>query len=130
MPGARRAEVAARAADRTWLSVLANDAGRQAVRVPSLGLTAANFWQPGTAGDLTASAGASVLLRRRGRTATLCVSEPPRTGEPLEIVWDHPVRRILRADESVEILATGRRLRVRVTPGMVCATHRCEVALA
>lgn len=130
MPGARRAEVAARAADRTWLSVLANDAGRQAVRVPSVGLTAANFWQPGTAGDLTASAGASVLLRRRGRTATLCVSEPPRTGEPLEIVWDHPVRRILRADESVEILATGRRLRVRVTPGMVCATHRCEVALA
>ncbi|MFJ4370680.1 polysaccharide lyase 8 family protein [Streptomyces chartreusis] len=130
MPGARRAEVAARAADRTWLSVLANDAGRQAVRVPSLGLTAANFWQPGTAGDLTASAGASVLLRRRGRTATLCVSEPPRTGEPLEIVWGHPVRRILRADESVEILATGRRLRVRVTPGMVCATHRCEVALA
>ncbi|MFF1322870.1 polysaccharide lyase 8 family protein [Streptomyces chartreusis] len=130
MPGARRAEVAARAADRTWLSVLANDAGRQAVRVPSLGLTAANFWQQGTAGDLTASAGASVLLRRRGRTATLCVSEPPRTGEPLEIVWDHPVRRILRADESVEILATGRRLRVRVTPGMVCATHRCEVALA
>lgn len=129
MPGARRAEVAACAADRTWLCVLANDAGRQAVRVPSLGLTAANFWQPGTAGDLTASAGASVLLRRRGRTATLCVSEPPRTGEPLEIVWDHPVRRILRADESVEILATGRRLRVRVTPGMVCATHRCEVAL-
>lgn len=130
MPGARRAEVAARAADRSWLSVLANDAGRQAVHVPSLGLTAANFWQRGTAGPLTASAGASVLLRRRGRTATLCASEPPRTGEPLEIVWDHPVRGILWADESVEILGTGRRLRLRVTPGVVCASHRCEVALA
>ncbi|MGC9536438.1 polysaccharide lyase 8 family protein [Streptomyces sp. UG1] len=130
MPGARRAEVAARAADRGWLSVLANDAARQAVRVPSLGLTAANFWRPGTAGPLTASDGASILLRRRGRTATLCVSEPPRTGEPLEIGWDHPVRRVLRADDSVEILATGRGLSIRVTPGMVCATHRCEVALA
>ena len=130
MPGAGRRAVAARAAQTaTWLSVLANDAARQAVRVPSLGLTAANFWQPGTAGPLTASAGASVLLRRRGRTATLCVSEPPRTGEPLEITWDHPVRRILRADDSVEVLSTGRRLRVRVTPGVVCTTHRCEVAL-
>ncbi|MET9828321.1 polysaccharide lyase 8 family protein [Streptomyces sp. NPDC006385] len=129
MPGAARHEVAARAADRRWLSVLANDSRCQAVGVPSLGLTAANFWQPGKAGPLTASAGASVLLRRRGRTATLCVSEPPRTGEPLEITWDRPVRRIVRADDSVEVLSTGRRLRVRVTPGMVCAVHRCEVAL-
>ncbi|WP_435879188.1 polysaccharide lyase 8 family protein [Streptomyces tuirus] len=130
MPGASRRAVARRAADRHWMSVLANDAGRQAVTVPSLGCTAATFWQAGTAGPLSASGGASVLVVRRGRTATLCVSEPPRTGEPLEIVWDHPVRRVDRADETVEVLSTGRRLRVRVTPGKVCATHVCEVTLA
>ncbi|MFH9009901.1 polysaccharide lyase 8 family protein [Streptomyces sp. NPDC017943] len=130
MPGASRRAVAHRAADRPWLSVLANDAGRQAVAVPSLGLTAANFWQAGTAGALTASAAASVLTVRSGRGATLCVSEPPRTGEPLEIVWDRPVRRVIRADDSVRVLATGTRLRVRVTPGEACATHVCEVALA
>lgn len=130
MPGASRRAVARRAADRHWMSVLANDAGRQAVTVPSLGCTAANFWHAGTAGPLSASGGASVLIVRRGRTATLCVSEPPRTGEPLEIVWDHPVRRVDRADETVEVLSTGRRLRVRVTPEKVCATHVCEVTLA
>ncbi|MGW7260896.1 polysaccharide lyase 8 family protein [Streptomyces sp. NPDC054834] len=129
LPGASRHQVTARAADRHWLSVLANDARRQAVAVPSLGLIAANFWQAATAGPLAASAGASVLVRRRGRTARLCVGEPPRTGEPLEIVWDHPVRAVLRADDSVEVLSAGRRLRVRVTPGMACATHECEVAL-
>lgn len=130
MPGAARHEVAARAARcARWLSVLANDRACQAVHVPSLGLTAANFWQPGRAGPLSSSGGASVLLRRRGRTATLCVSEPPRTGEPLEIIWDRPVGRVLHADDSVEVLSTGRRLRVRVTPGMVCTSHRCEVAL-
>jgi hyaluronate lyase len=102
----------------------------QAVQVHSLGLTAANFWQAGTAGPLTVSAGASVLVRRRGRTATLCVSEPPRTGEPLEITWHHPVREVVRADDTVDILATGRRLRLRVTPGMACATHECEVTLS
>lgn len=117
MPGASRAALARRAADRHWLTVLANDDRRQAVSVPSLGLTAANFWQAGTAGPLTTTAGASVLVRRRGRTATLRVSEPPRTGEALEIVWDHPVGAVLRADETVEILATGRRLHLRVTPG-------------
>ncbi|MEV0174034.1 polysaccharide lyase 8 family protein [Streptomyces sp. NPDC050803] len=130
LPGASRTAVAARAADRAWLSVLANDPGCQAVRISSLGLTAANFWQAGTAGPLTSSAGASVLLRRRGRTATLCVSEPPRTGAPLEIVWDHPVRSVIRADDTVEVIATGRRLHLRVTPGRACASHECEVALS
>lgn len=130
LPGASRHSVAARAADRHWLSVLTNDSARQAVHIRSLGLTAATFWQAGTAGPLTASAGASVLVRRRGRTATLCVSEPPRTGEPLEITWDRPVRAVVRADDSVEILSTGRRLRLRVTPGTACATHECEVTLS
>ncbi len=128
-PGASRGTVAARAADPHWLTVLANDARCQAVTVPRLGLTAANFWQAGTAGPLTATAGASLLIRRRGRTATLSVSEPPRSGEPLEIVWDHPVTAPVRADEGVEILATGPRLRLRVTPGVVCATHESEVAV-
>ncbi|MCZ9348993.1 polysaccharide lyase 8 family protein [Streptomyces mutabilis] len=130
MPGASRGTVARRAADRRWLTVLANDDHRQALTVPPLGLTAANFWRAGTAGPLTATAGASVLVRRRGRTATLCVSEPPRTGEPLEIIWDRSVRGVVRADETVEILATGRRLHLRVTPGVVCTTHECEVTLS
>ncbi|MFJ9868724.1 polysaccharide lyase 8 family protein [Streptomyces sp. NPDC101165] len=129
LPGASRGEVAARAADRHWLCVLANDARRQAVAVPSLGLTAANLWEAGTVGGLTASAGASVLVRCRGRTATLCVSEPPRTGTALEIVWDHPVRSVVRAPDTVEVLSTGHRLRLRVTPGMACSTHECELAL-
>ncbi|WP_053850538.1 polysaccharide lyase 8 family protein [Streptomyces sp. NRRL B-24085] len=129
MPGASRRTVAARAADHRWLSVLANDSACQAVRVDRLGLTAANFWRAGTAGPLTASAGASVLVRRIGRTATLCVSEPPRSGEPLEIVWNRPVRSVLRADDTVEVLAIGRLLHLRVTPGMACASHECEVAL-
>ncbi|MFF1719690.1 polysaccharide lyase 8 family protein [Streptomyces sviceus] len=129
LPGADRRTVAARAADRHWLSVLANDSACQAVRVDRLGLTAANFWRAGTAGPLTASAGASVLVRRSGRTATLCVGEPPRSGEPLEIVWNRPVRSVVRADDTVEVLATGRLLHLRVTPGAVWAPHECEVAL-
>ncbi|WP_216589371.1 polysaccharide lyase 8 family protein [Streptomyces brasiliscabiei] len=130
MPGASRHAVEARAADRRWLSIPANDSACQAVHVPSLGLIAANFWQPGTVGPLTASAGASALVRFRGRTATLCVSEPPRTGEPMEIIWNGPFREVVRADDPVEVLeAAPGRLRLRVTPGTACATHTCELTL-
>lgn len=127
MPGASRRTLAARAADPGWLHVLDNTAERQAIAVPSLGLTAANLWQAGTVGRLTATAPASVLVRRRRSVLDLRVSEPLRTGQPLELVWDGPVRRVLAHDPSVEVLATGRSLRVRITPGTQGATHRCEV---
>ncbi|MCX5393396.1 polysaccharide lyase 8 family protein [Streptomyces sp. NBC_00094] len=127
MPGASRYRIAARAADPDWLQVLDNSAERQAVAVPSLGLTAANFWQAGTVGRLTVSAPASVLVRRRRSVLDLRVAEPPRTGQPLELVWDGPVRRVLTHDPSVEVLGTGGSLRLRITPGTAGATHQCEV---
>ncbi|MCX4723520.1 polysaccharide lyase 8 family protein [Streptomyces sp. NBC_01306] len=129
MPGASPRTLAARAADRGWLEVLTNTAAQQGVAVRSLGLTAVNFWQPGTVGQLTASAPASVLVRRKRRTATLHISEPPRTGKPVEIVWKQPVRRVTSADPSVQVVSTGRSLRLRVTPGTAGATHACEVVL-
>ena len=113
------------------MSVLSNDGSCQAIGAPFLGVTAAAFWRAGDAGPLTASAGASVLVRHRGRIATLCVSEPPRTGGPIEIMYDGPVRSVLHADDSVEVLETTRRRpRLRVTPGTACATHVCEADLS
>ncbi|MFE3829848.1 polysaccharide lyase 8 family protein [Streptomyces sp. NPDC059092] len=132
MPGASRRAVAARAADRHGPVVLANTAARQAVADRSLGCVAANFWRPGTAGPLTVTAPASVLAVERGRTATLHISEPPRTGEPLEVVWDRPgrpVRRVTAHDPSVEVLAAGRTVRLRITPGTAGATHGCTMEL-
>ncbi|MGI5480441.1 polysaccharide lyase 8 family protein [Streptomyces lavendofoliae] len=127
MPGASRRTVAARAHDPCWLEILDNTAARQAVAVPSLGLTAANFWQPGTVGRLTAGAPVCVLVRARRRTVTVHVSEPPRTGRPVDVVWHHPVRHVLAHDPSVEVLDAGRILRLRITPGTAGAGHRCTV---
>ncbi|WEB40248.1 polysaccharide lyase 8 family protein [Streptomyces yunnanensis] len=135
MPGATRSALAARAADRHWLTVLANDPDRQAIAVDPLGVTAANFWRAGTAGPLAADGPASVLIRERrapgrtGRTATLCAAAPTRTGDPLRITWSRPVRAVLRHDPSVEVRGTGDTLRLRLTPGTACATHTCTVLL-
>ncbi|MCM2387706.1 polysaccharide lyase family 8 super-sandwich domain-containing protein [Streptomyces albipurpureus] len=142
MPGASRRTLTARAADRRWLTILANDASQQSVAVASLGLLAANFWQAGTVGPLTATAPASVLVRMsrqprtpersrgRRRTATLDLSDPPRSREPLEISWRHPVREVLHHGPGVEVLSAGRTLRVRLTGATAGESHRCEVALA
>ncbi|MCB5911645.1 polysaccharide lyase 8 family protein [Streptomyces pinistramenti] len=133
MPGATPHATAARAADRRWLTVLANCGARQAICVPALGLTAVNFWQPGHAGPLAADGPVSVLLRetRHGgaRSARLYLAAPDRSGTPLEITWHRPVRAVSAHDPAVEVLATGRTLRLRVTPGTACATYRCTVTL-
>ncbi|MFD0382568.1 polysaccharide lyase beta-sandwich domain-containing protein [Streptomyces stramineus] len=111
------------------MRVLANSRDRQAVRIPSLGLTAATFWAPGRAGPLTVTTPAAVLVRVHGRTATVLLAEPPRTGVPLDLTWDRPVRRVTAHDPSVRVLSAGDKLRLRVTPGTVCAPHRCTVTL-
>ncbi|MEU9124230.1 polysaccharide lyase 8 family protein [Streptomyces sp. NPDC048506] len=136
MPGATAAALAARAADRHWLTVVANDADRQAIAVHPLGVTAANFWRAGRAGALRSSGPASVLVRERrrgpwgtghGRTAQLCVAAPDRSGDTLEITWSRPVRAVLGHDPAIEVLATGPALRLRIRPGTDCATHSCTV---
>ena len=49
------------------LRVLVNTGRQQGVQVPSLGITAVNFWNAGAAGGLTASAPCAVLVRERAR---------------------------------------------------------------
>ncbi|MGP3634787.1 polysaccharide lyase 8 family protein [Streptomyces sp. 24-1644] len=127
MPGASRRTVTARAADGDWLRVLANTSAVQAVAIGSLGVTAANFWQAGTAGPLTVSAPASVLVRTGRRSTTLCVSGPDRTGGPVDLVWSRPAREVVAAGPGIEVRATGRSLVLRVWPGVAGGTLRCEV---
>ncbi|WP_436757979.1 polysaccharide lyase 8 family protein [Streptosporangium sp. V21-05] len=108
LPGASLAETRARAADPGWARVLANTARQQGVRVPSLGLTAVNFWNDGAAGDLTASAPCAVLVRERGDgTATLTVSDPRRDLSELTVTWNRPVTEVLHGHPLLAGATTG-----------------------
>ncbi|MEW9532343.1 polysaccharide lyase 8 family protein [Microbispora sp. NPDC049125] len=96
MPGAGMARTRDRAADPGWARVLDNTARRQGVHVPSLGITAVNFWNDGAAGGLAASAPCAVLARESGDgTATLTVSDPRRDLSELTVTWDRPVAEVL-----------------------------------
>lgn len=122
MPGADPDHVATRAADPDALRILANTVVCQAVDVPRLGVTAANFWAPGAVGPLASSGPASVLVRRSSSHVRLCVAAPERTGAPFDVTWHHHVAAVVSRDPGVEVLATGTALTLRVTPGTACVT--------
>ncbi|MGW8380791.1 polysaccharide lyase 8 family protein [Streptomyces sp. ODS28] len=139
MPGAGPRTLAARAADREWLAIDANTAEQQGVTVPSLGLTAVNFWAPGRVRRLSSTGAASVLLRERAQDrvreragsrageVTLCAAGPERTGEPFELTWHRRVVRVVEAGEGAEVLEEGERLRLRISPGTAGGTVRCRL---
>ncbi|MEV4073216.1 polysaccharide lyase 8 family protein [Nonomuraea fuscirosea] len=99
LPGATRRETRLRAADPGRVRVPANTARVQAVHVPALGLTAACFWNAGTAGGLTVSAPCAVLLRERpGGNATVTVADPRRDLGELSVTLPRPVAGVLEGD--------------------------------
>ncbi|NUR89921.1 MAG: polysaccharide lyase 8 family protein [Nonomuraea sp.] len=109
MPGASRERTRARAAERGWARLLANTARLQAVQVAALGITAAAFWNAGSAGPLAASAPCAVLVRENAGTAAVTVSDPRCDLDELTVTWDRPVAGLLRGHPLVSA-ATGERL--------------------
>ncbi|WP_327107811.1 polysaccharide lyase 8 family protein [Nonomuraea glycinis] len=108
LPNADLARTRARAADPGWARVLVNTGRQQGVHIPSLGITAINFWQAGSTGGVTASAPCAVLVReRRDGTATVTVSDPRRELTELTVTWRRPVTEVLRADPLLTGVATG-----------------------
>ncbi|WP_344470756.1 polysaccharide lyase 8 family protein [Nonomuraea monospora] len=132
MPGATEAATRARAAAAGRVQIVSNTPYAQVIRVPELGLTAANLWAPARVGTLSASAPASVLIRERADgTAHVCVSDPPREAAALALTWDRPVREVLSASPSVTAAGTGGSLRLSFGDlrGAAGATQRVTVAL-
>jgi len=84
MPGATPTQAAARA-DAPNVTVLANTATAQSITVSSLGLTMANFFAAGTAGDITVDKPCSVLIREQGTTMTVVVSDPSRVATTVKV---------------------------------------------
>jgi hyaluronate lyase len=111
LPGASLARTRARAAAPGWARVIANTARQQGVQVPSLGITAVNFWNEGAVAGLAASAPCAVLVRQSSDgTATLTVSDPRRDLSELTVTWDRPVAEVLHGHPLLARAATGAKL--------------------
>ncbi|TDD28260.1 hypothetical protein E1218_07640 [Kribbella turkmenica] len=123
LPGASTWRTAERAAD-PGVTVLANTDEVQAIRSGRDHLTMANFWTAGSAGGITASGPASVVVGTEGRTVTVAVSDPSRTVQTLRLSVDKHIRRLSTADDTVTVVATGRQLILDIAvDGSRGATH-------
>ncbi|MFJ8864618.1 polysaccharide lyase 8 family protein [Streptomyces sp. NPDC102473] len=122
LPGSSASSTARRAASlERWLTSSTHTAGVHGVRIPALGITAANFWAPGRFGRLSASAPVSVLVReRRDGTAIVCVSDPTRQQKNVRITWDRPVRSVVTRPGPLTGSTTGSTL--ELTFGDLSAT--------
>ncbi|MFI5658465.1 polysaccharide lyase 8 family protein [Streptomyces sp. NPDC051684] len=107
LPGATAAATAAWSRS-TPVRVLTNTATVQAVESPRLGLRAAHFWAAGSVEGLRADGPGTVLVRRRDDGISVAVSDPGRTGTTLSVELPFPVRRVVRADDTVSV-TPGRR---------------------
>lgn len=84
MPGATAAQAAARATTPN-VTVLSNTATVQAIKVPLLGLTMANFFAAGTAGPITVDKPCSVLVREQNGAMVVHISDPTRTTTTVQV---------------------------------------------
>ncbi|WP_409060870.1 polysaccharide lyase 8 family protein [Streptomyces sp. SYP-A7185] len=107
LPGASATATAVWAHSRP-VRVLANDATAQAVEARRHGLVAVHFWGPGSAAGITASGPCTVLVRRGGDGVSLAVADPGRTGKTVTLELPFPVRKVVRADDTVTV-TPGRR---------------------
>lgn len=116
LPFATSSVVAARAADIEWMTIHSNSPCRQAVYIPSLGVTAINFWNAplGAVGDVLVDAPAAVLLRRSGDTASLCLSDPRQDQGDITVTYTKPVLAVTSSDPGVTVVSTGASLVLRV----------------
>ncbi len=98
------------------IGIIRNDVIAQAVSDAAAGVTAANFWQPGTAAGISASAAACVLLRQNAEFLELSLSDPTQanSGE-LIIELDRPAAGLLHADTSITVEQVTPTLRLRAS---------------
>lgn len=132
MPNARPWQVAERAFDRGYLRTLVNTPDQQGIEVPSLGVTAVNFYAAGTVGPITVSDPACVLIREnRDGTATVCVSDPTRQATNLTVIWNRPVRGVIATPASLTSSSIGRTLELNFgdLTGLAGATQQTTVRL-
>ncbi|WP_329493680.1 polysaccharide lyase family 8 super-sandwich domain-containing protein [Kitasatospora herbaricolor] len=116
MPGAGADAAAARAAAPT-VTVLANTVSAQAISDSASGVTAANFFAAGTAGPVTVSAPASVLLRESAGELAITVCDPSRASATVTVTVARAGCLEAQAGPGVTVLSVDGAVRLLVEVG-------------
>ncbi|WP_129663184.1 polysaccharide lyase family 8 super-sandwich domain-containing protein [Phytoactinopolyspora endophytica] len=113
LPGVSAERTAEIAAD-PGTEIVTNAGDAQVVRVPRLGVTAANFWRAGTERKITVEQPCSVMISERAGTLTVAVSDPTHLQDSLSIELEHAGYRDWTGDDTVTVDDTQPAIRLRV----------------
>lgn len=106
------------------IDVLANTIDIHAVKEKTLGLTAANFWNPGTVGDLRSEQPASVIMKETDDGLSIAVSDPTQQQSEITLYLNRAGLVLASADPTVTIEQTAPYIKLRLnTNGSLGAAH-------
>ncbi len=106
LPGKDAAATAAYSSN-PQVEIMSNTAELQAVKQKRLGMTAANFWVPGTIGTITAKNPASVMLKQTGGEITLALSDPTQQQSTITVELRQAGLSAVAKDDSVQVAQNG-----------------------
>ncbi len=102
LPNAGAAETRATAANPD-LTILANTPAVQAVRSARLGITGANFWQPGSVDFLHAGSPLSVMAQEIDGVLTLAIADPTHRQEQVTLELERAARSVITNDPTITV---------------------------
>ncbi|WP_052487029.1 polysaccharide lyase family 8 super-sandwich domain-containing protein [Gordoniibacillus kamchatkensis] len=106
------------------VAILGNTPDVQAVKEKSHGITAANFWNPGTADFITARNPASVMVKEQNGELELAVSDPTQTQSQVTVELARSGLSVESRDSTVEVVQTSPTIQVTVNvAGSYGKTH-------
>jgi hyaluronate lyase len=94
--------------------ILKNTADVQAVKEKRLHITSVNFWNPGSAEEITSQNPASVILEKQRGEWTLAVSDPTQSQHSITLELNQPGLTVLSSDPSVHVNKTETSLIVEI----------------
>ncbi|WP_223591933.1 polysaccharide lyase 8 family protein [Neobacillus bataviensis] len=106
------------------VTILSNTKDVHSVKETTLGITAANFFAPGTADFITAENPSSVMVKEKKGELTLSVSDPTQKQDKVIIDVDKTGISVISKDDTVKVLQTSPTIKVEVnTAGSIGKTH-------
>lgn len=86
------------------IEVVQNTAAAQAVKEKTLGYTAVNFWEAGTAAGITSDKEASVMMHQDGDEITVSVADPTQKNTTITLILPVTLQSVIEKDENIEVV--------------------------
>jgi hyaluronate lyase len=106
------------------VTILSNTKSVHSVKETTLGITAANFFAPGTADIITAENPSSVMVKEEKGELSLSVSDPTQKQDKVIIDLDKTGVSVISKDDTVNVLQTFPTIKVEINvAGSIGKTH-------